>query len=168
GGFKVSDFLLEHSDSALGYWGSYLSQPKVVGLIPLEEREPFVRMIYIRATGFIGRWIPEVIAVGVPLSTVAEMILEGLEAAPDDCEKVLGNKVWEFLSSLGSVSDVPTEWSVLTDAQFIRAIGICARKSPTRFLATRAQIVERIGQDKFNSFASEAAGRRRAPRDRRA
>ena len=47
----------------------------------------------------------------------------------------------------------PTQWTVLGDAQFGRAITICARKSPNHFFEKRRQIEERLGQAGFKTLA---------------
>ncbi len=47
----------------------------------------------------------------------------------------------------------PTQWAALNDAQFLHAMAICARKSPSEFFAKRQQIGKRIGKDAFKNLA---------------
>ena len=221
-GFKVGDFLIEHG--GLCWVGSrVLLHSEVVALIPESEREAFVKEIYRRHGAFNNGWIGVVTTAGVPLSTVAELILTKLTAVADNCEDSnVVNAVWDFLANHGSTypgdihwsmltdtrfSEVmgkladrepasflaqqvciegrlgkeryeelarlveprrhepaphftmswePTQWAALSDAQFVQAMSICARKSPVHFFGKRSQIEERIGKDAFNALALEA------------
>jgi hypothetical protein len=145
---KARDFLLEHiSLSYVGYL--ILLHPKVLMLIAQDEREAFVQEIYCRYGAFNNSWTGSVLKVGVSQSTVAALILEKLEAVPDNCDSSCNdNAVRSFLESGDSQHDKesPAPWQVLTDEQFELAIGICSRKSPRWYFDNREHIEKRLAK----------------------
>jgi hypothetical protein len=123
------------------YITNILHNLTLFSLIPETERAGFVRDVMDRHTTS-GRWVRTVVEAGVPPADLAPIILDLLRST----EVNLTGSGTDFLSyefleyGAGHISrgltglhfaEHHTLWSVLTDEQFVEAIGICADKAPS-------------------------------------
>jgi uncharacterized protein YqgQ len=154
--FKCSDFLREHGHI---FWvgNRILLNPELLALVAEDEREEFVKEIYLKHGSFNSNyWTQVVMEAGIPKSTVTDLILEKLASVPDDCEtKNYETPLHALLRYRRESNDEISQWTLLTDEQLDTAMQLAARKTPTEFFLHRTGIEARLGEARFAELADE-------------
>lgn len=132
-------------------------------LVPEGERSTYIREVIMRHGALNNAWVKAATAAGIPRSEVRRIIIDRLKAT--EVRPGGANFVSDFVKyGLGQVSggyanyrlEENTPWSVMTDAELVEALLVCAQKSPEEVLGNEHQVRLRLDPTLAEQVSSAA------------
>lgn len=149
-GMAVDEFLLEHAAAGEVGCSMLVYAGELLRYVPYEKVEGLVRDIYLKYGAFSSCWMDAVCDCGVRNPTIVQMILEKLESQGTDERQQAG------ITEVAKVFlDGDLAWTarIFDDEQLLRALRVCARRAPEKFLQQRSVVERRLGERCFAELA---------------